>query len=205
MIGILVLASCLVSSPESEAPPEEGTGDRRSRSIEASAKPTNAEEAPPSQTTTAPREPFAFDWSASFDAGFPLNGLALGRTIRRRWLVRAGFGMGYPFPVLAAGATASVSRGFALGRVATLAPGLVVDGFSTRFCSAGGCGDRHRYLGVGPTVALHLYAPSVERVWLGFGVGAGVTYSVVRERMRLVQPHVQVLSVTVGWPHRRER
>ncbi len=113
--------------------------------------------------------------------------------------------MGYPFPVLAGGATASVSRGFVLGRLATLAPGVVLNGFATRFCFAGGCGERHRYLGLGPSVALHLYVPPVKRVWLGFGVGGGVTFSVLRERMRLVQPHVQALSVTVGWPHRRER
>lgn len=190
MFGVFVLAAFLSPAPEGEGASDGG------------AEAPSTTDAVVSQT---PREPFAFGWSASLDAGFPLNGLALGRTIRQRWLVRAGFGMGYPFPVLAVGATASVSRGFALGQLATLAPGLVVNGFSTRFCSAGGCGERHRYLGVGPTVALHLYVPPVERVWLGFGVGGGVTFSVVRERMRLVQPHVQVLSVTVGWPHRRER
>lgn len=190
MFGVFLLAVSVAPVPAGEGVSEEGT------------ETLSTTEAVEPQ---APREPFAFAWSASFDAGFPLNGLALGRTIRGRWLLRAGIGMGYPVPVLAGGATASISRGFVLGRIATLAPGVVVNGFATRFCFAGGCGERHRYLGVGPSVALHLYVPPVKRVWLGFGIGGGVTFSVVRERMRLVQPHVQALSVTVGWPRRPER
>ncbi len=148
------------------------------------------------------RQPFPFAWSAAFGLGFPLNGVSLGRTIAHRWRIRAGVGNAYPFPVLALGGSVGLARGFAIGRIATVAPGATVDGFVTRFCSAGGCGPRHRYLGVGPTVSLHFHIPAVRRVWLGIGAGGGVTIAFARERMRWVQPHVQALNLTLGWPHR---
>ncbi|MCH9685248.1 MAG: hypothetical protein K0V04_27680 [Deltaproteobacteria bacterium] len=145
------------------------------------------------------RVPFPFGWSVGLAAGFPVNGLKLSRTIARRWHVRIGAGMGYPFPVVSVGGSASVTRGFALGRIVTLAPGVTVDGFSTRSCSAGGCGERHSYIGAGPMLALHFHIARVERVWLGIGVSGGATVAFVRERMKWVQPNVQVLDVAIGF------
>lgn len=107
--------------------------------------------------------------------------------------------MGYPFPVLAVGGTLSIQRGFSVHRVVTVAPGATFAGFQTRFCVAGGCGDRHGYLGVGPSVSLRFRVAERERYAIGLELTGGATLAVARERMRFVQPHIEALALSFEW------
>lgn len=145
------------------------------------------------------RTPFPYRASVGVRAGFPVTGLSVGVAIARRWRLDLAAGAGYPLPVVAGGGSLSLARGFVLGRAVTLAPGATLDGFRTRFCSAGGCGARHGYVGAGPTLSLHFHIRRVERVWLGIGLGGGVVFAFVRQRMRLAQPHVQAPHLTIGF------
>ena len=157
---------------------------------------SHAEQTPADETRST--EPFPYRWSAGVGVGFPSTGLSFGRTFVRRWHLEAAVGT-WPLPVVAVGGNVSLSRGFAVGRILTIAPGVTFDAVGTRFCSFGGCGERHLYFGAGPIGGLRFAIPRVERVHLSLGVGGGVTFGLVRQRMRLVQPHIEAVSLRIGW------